>query len=227
VPRVLNAFRERLTTLDRVDFFGSAGRDRVTRLLNDLEERTAEPRRRAAPRAPAIGSVEHYRNRLWVTRPHPGVDRMSSAWLIRRFVDPGARFGFVADRESAPADAIAFDMFGADFSHQGGGCTFETLGTVFGIEGPAIERIAQIVHDLDLKDARFGAPEAATLGAVIEGLRLSTPNDAALLEQGIALFESLYRSFELSSRAPGPRPVARSRNRRPSPARSGRRRRSG
>jgi hypothetical protein len=153
---------------------------------------------------------------------------MSSAWLIRRFVDPQARFGFAADRESVPANAIAFDMFGVELSHQGGGCTFETLCTEFEIAGPAIDRIAQIVHDLDLKDARFGAPEAPTLGAVIEGLRLSTPDDDTLLAQGIALFESLYRSFEQSSRAPGPRPVARARHRTPARrAKSARRPRSG
>ena len=210
-PRILNALRERLTALERVDFFGSAGRDRVARLLVELEERTSERRRGGGARGARTGSAENPVNRLWITRPRPGVDRMSSAWLIRRFVDPQARFGFAADREGVPANAMAFDMFGVELSHQGGGCTFETLCTVFGIGGPAIERIAQIVHDLDLKDARFEAPEAPTLGAVIEGLRLSTPDDDALLAQGIALFESLYRSFERSSRASGPRPVARSR----------------
>jgi hypothetical protein len=147
---------------------------------------------------------------------------MSSAWLIRQFIDRQARFGFAADRESVPDHAVPFDMFGVEFSHQGDGCTFETLCSVFGIHlrasryggqvaGPAFSRIAAIVHDLDLKDGRFGAPECSTVGAMIEGLQLAYQNDEALLEQGMTLFDSLYRSFEHSTRATGPRVAARSR----------------
>jgi hypothetical protein len=102
-------------------------------------------------------------------------------------------------------------MFGVDFSHQGDGCTFETLCAVFGIRGPAVSRIAAIVHDLDLKDGRFGAPEGATVGAMIEGLQLAYPDDDALLAQGMTLFDSLYRSFEQAVRSAGPRPLARPR----------------
>jgi hypothetical protein len=134
---------------------------------------------------------------------------MASAWLIRRFIDPQARFGFAADRQGVPEDGVPFDMFGVDFSHQGDGCTFETLCSVFGISEPAISRIAAIVHDLDLKDARFGAPEAGTVGAMIEGLQLAYADDDALLAQGMTLFDSLYRSFEQSVRSAGPRPLAR------------------
>jgi hypothetical protein len=134
---------------------------------------------------------------------------MSSAWLIRRFIDPGARFGFAADRDSLPApDAIPFDMFGVEFSHHGGGCTFETLCAVFGIHEPAIARIAGIVHDLDLKDERFGAPEAPAVGTIIDGLQLTTSDDDTLLERGVTLFESLYLAFAHSARTAGPRPVA-------------------
>ena len=102
-------------------------------------------------------------------------------------------------------------MFGVEFSHQGDGCTFETLSAAFGIAGPALSRIAAIVHDLDLKDGRFGAPECGTVGAVIEGLQLAYQDDEALLEQGMTLFDSLYRSFEQSSRATGPRVTAKPR----------------
>ena len=93
-----------------------------------------------------------YQGRLWITRPRPGVDRMSSAWLIRQFIDPRARFGFAADQHTVPEQGVPFDMFGVEFSHQGDGCTFETLCTAFGIRNPAVSRIASIVHDLDLKD---------------------------------------------------------------------------
>jgi hypothetical protein len=217
VRRLVEVFRERLSAIEHVDFFGSAGRDRVTTLLQQLEEKGSHSRRPAErPRTAGSVDAQDYANRLWVTRPHAGVDRMACAWLIKRFVDPQARFAFVADRESAPHGAVPFDMFGVEFSHQGEGCTFETLCTVFAIHEPAVARIAAIVHDLDLKDGRFAAQEAPTVGTVIEGMQLSVSDDDALLAQGLALFESLYRAFERSARSAGPRPVARSRTRAPS-----------
>ncbi len=230
VGRLVAGFRERLSALVHIDFFGSAGRDRVATLLAQLEERT----RVAAKGSPAIeaaGPADRtaYVGRLWVTRPRPGVDRMSSAWLIRRFIDPAARFGFASDRESLPApDAVPFDMFGVAFSHQGEGCTFETLCAVFGIADPAVSRLAEIVHDLDLKDGRFGAADAATVAALIDGLQLATADDDLLLERGITLFESLYLAFAQAARPTGPRRVAApiARGARASAAKARRRRRS-
>jgi hypothetical protein len=216
--------RERLAAIEQVDFFGSAGRDRVVSIVRQIEERTGRAGHPSAtPSRP--DSPTSYRARSWVTRPRPGVDRMASAWLIRRFIDPEARFGFVADRDSVPQNAIPFDMFGVDFSHQGDGCTFETLCGMFGIQEPAVSRLAHVVHDLDLKDNRFGAPEAATIGAIIEGLQLTHADDDTLLAQGMALFDSLYRSFERSTRSAGRRAVAKrpSRTRKRAPAARGRR----
>jgi hypothetical protein len=197
-----------------VDFFGSAGRDRVTALVTQLEALVL-------PSAHAQGHVESpspsaagsYQGRLWVTRPRPGVDRMASAWLIRRCIDQGASFGFAADLNAAPPDGVPFDMFGVEFSHQGEGCTFETLCRVFAVNDPVIARVATIVHDLDLKDGKFGAPEASTVSTLIEGLQLAHADDDTLLEQGMALFEALYRGFERPARRTGPRPVAKARQR--------------
>lgn len=214
IGRLAGTLRERLSALEQIDFFGSAGRDRVVMLLAQLDERSPTGPRASTGDAP--GSIDRaaYANRLWVTRPRPGVDRMSSAWLIRRFVDPNARFGFAPDRERLPsADAVPFDMFGVEFSHHGDGCTVETLCRVFGIQDPAIVRIAGVVHDLDLKDGRFGAPEAPTIGALIDGLQLSTAEDDLLLERGMTLFESLYLAFSETARPTGPRGVARPRGR--------------
>jgi hypothetical protein len=209
--RLLDIFRERLNAIEGIDFFGSAGRDRVIALLEQLDGRTSDAdRTRRVAASPASGEVTMYQRRLWITRPRPGVDRMSSAWLIRRFIDPEARFGFAADRESVPADGVPFDMFGVEFSHQAEHCTFETLCSVFDLRASALSRIAAIVHDLDLKDGRFGAPECATVGAMIEGLRLAYADDEGLLAQGMTLFDSLYRSFDQSARSAGLRPVARS-----------------
>ena len=209
--RLLHLFRERLVAAEKIDFFGSAGRDRALTVLRQLEDRIGATGRQVARSESGHDSERKAscQGRVWITRPRPGVDRMASAWLIRFFIDPQAQFGFAADRESVPGDGVPFDMFGVEFSHREDGCTFETLCSVFGIAGPALSRIAAIVHDLDLKDGRFGAPECSTVGAMIEGLQLAYQHDDALLEQGMTLFDSLYRSFEQSSRATGPRVAAR------------------
>ncbi|MBA2302380.1 MAG: chromate resistance protein [Acidobacteria bacterium] len=209
----LSRYRQRFAAIERVDFFSSAGRDRVVALLADLEARSPS----AVPQVEGAEGTDSrlYHGRFWVTRPRPGVDRMASAWLIRRFIDPGARFGFVTDAKAAPADAVPFDVFGAGFGHEADRCTFETLQARFDIHEPAVARLGEIVHDLDLKDNRFGSPEAATLGAAIDGLQLACADDAILLEQGMTLFEALYRSFAQATRSPKPRAVA-GRTRKPS-----------
>jgi hypothetical protein len=214
-PRALNALRERLGAIESVDFFGSAGRDRVVSLLDKFADLASGGGTSKRPsRASDTSQDRSYHGRLWITRQRPGVDRMASAWLIRHSIDAEARFVFATDRESVPPDAIPFDMFGVEFSHKDGGCTFETLCSTFSIGEPAVARIAAIVHDLDLKDQRFGAPEAGTVGALIDGLRLAHSDDGELLAQGMTLFDSLYRSFESSVRSAGPRLVAQPKRRR-------------
>ena len=206
--RALQQLRERLSAIERIDFFGSAGRDRVLTLIRQIEDRTAvKPRADTTEGGSELATT--YRGRLWVTRPRPGVDRMASAWLIRRFIDPEARFDFVADRDAAPATSVPFDMFGVEFTHRGERCTFELLCHTFQVAEPALERIAALVHDLDLKDGRFGSAEAPVIGLVIDGLRLAQPDDQTLLADGMTLFEALYRAFAQASLSSGPRPVAK------------------
>jgi hypothetical protein len=125
---------------------------------------------------------------------------MASAWLIRRFIDPDARFDFAPDPASVPRDGVPFDMFGCELGHRGDACTFETLRSRFGIEDRAVDRLAAVVHDLDLKDARFGAPEAPAVGALVDGLQKLYGNDDTLLTQGSILFEALYRGFQQTAR---------------------------
>ena len=218
--RVLEAYRARLAAIERLDFFGSAGRDLVASLLETLAERLSATQPRSEATSRADNAATTHQRRVWVTRPRPGVDRMASAWLIRRFIDPDARFLFAPDRDAAGPDAVPFDMFGVEFGHRGGHCTFETLCDVFRLDDPAVGRIAAVVHDLDLKDGRFGAPEAAAIGAVIEGLQAGHADDQALLEQGMTLFEALHRGFEQAARASGPRAVARPRAHRRKPRRA-------
>lgn len=204
--RDLARYRQRFQAIERIDFFGSAGRDRVASLLAALESKRAGTQ---DERSPAGGSdLGHYNGRLWVTRPRPGVDRMSSAWLIRRFIDSTASFAFVTDAKNAPTDAVPFDMYGTGFGHEGDRCTFETLVARFAINDRAVARLSEVVHDLDLKDGKYAAPEAVTIGAAIDGLQLSCGDDRQLLDQGIILFEAMYRSFSQQGRPPRPRPVA-------------------
>jgi hypothetical protein len=213
LPRDLSRYRERFQAIERIDFFGSAGRDRVASLLAALESKRAgvEGQRGAS----GVSDVAQYQGRLWVTRPRPGVDRMSSAWLIRRFVDTTATFAFVTDAKNAPADAVPFDMYGAGFGHEADRCTFETLVARFGITDRAVARLGEVVHDLDLKDGKYAAPEAVTLGAAIEGLQLSCADDHQLLDQGMILFEAMFRSFSQQGRPSRPRAVAKARRKSP------------
>jgi hypothetical protein len=212
VSRLRDAFRQRLAALERIDFFGSAGRDRVLQLVAEFESATASPTGgEALAETPSAVAREDFKGRLWITRPRPGVDRMSSAWLIRRFIDPQARFDFAEDRATVPEGAVPFDMFGVEFSHRGDQCTFETLCSVFAIDDEPVRRIARIVHDLDLKDSRYTPAEAPTVDAMIQGLQLANSDDDQLLREGMTLFESLYRSFAHASRLAGPRPLARRR----------------
>lgn len=190
----LGRWRERLAALERIDYFGASGRDEVLGALAKVEQALAATA--AQPSSGARESRAAYQGRLWVTRPRPGVDRIASAWLIRTRIDPAARFTFAADPAAAPDTSVAFDMYGVRFTHEGGGCTFETLCRAFAIHEPAVTRIAALVHALDLDDGSPVPPEGPTLERLIEGLQLAHADDAALLDHGIALFEALHRTFE-------------------------------
>ena len=202
--RAVRRLRERFAAIERVDFFGSGGRDRVVALLEAIEGQSGATRR-AVTRGRLDGT---FTGRLWVTRPRPGVDRMASAWLVQRFIDATARFDFVPDREAVPVDAVPFDMFGVEFTHRDDHCTFEMLCATFELQDAALARIAEVVHDLDLKDGRFKAADAPTIGLVIDGLQRATSDDGQLLSNGIALVEALYRAYGEIARPARPRVVS-------------------
>jgi hypothetical protein len=192
IARAVRALRDRFETLQRIDFFAAVARDETADALAELERKVAGPELTRAP-ASSGSSKPEFHGRRWVTRPRPGVDRMASAWLIRRYIDPKAAFAFV-DR---PADSdVPFDMYTGGFGHRGALCTFEVLCEDFAIAAAPATRIAQIVHDLDLKENKYNAPEAAVIGRMIDGLRAVHTDDAALLEHGMGMFEALARSFE-------------------------------
>ncbi|MBM3568190.1 MAG: chromate resistance protein, partial [Alphaproteobacteria bacterium] len=136
------------------------------------------------------------RGRTWVTRAELYVDRLASAWLIRRFIDPEARFKFVASRGYRPrADELRFDMAEAEFTHEGEDCTFETLLRRAGLADRALAAIGEIVHDLDMKDGKFGRAEAAGLKLVLDGVVRQHRGDEDRLARAAAVFDDLYASF--------------------------------
>ncbi|HLB10749.1 MAG TPA: chromate resistance protein ChrB domain-containing protein [Gemmatimonadaceae bacterium] len=134
--------------------------------------------------------------RTWVTRKDVHVDRIASAWLIRRFIDRDAHFKFVASRGYKPdASELRFDMFEAEYTHVGEACTFQTLSRRFGIGERAITAIGEIVHDIDCKDERFGRAETAGIASLIRGIVDTHEDDAVRIERGLALFDDLHASF--------------------------------
>lgn len=183
--------RQRATALAAVDFFGAPGREVLEGLLTGMEARMRtvggpEPLEAPLDRA-------QYRGRTWVTRTGIKVDRMASAWLIRKFIDPEARFKFVPAKGYRPeAGELRFDMFEAEFTHEGELCTFELLVKRFGLSDPALRAIAEIVHDVDVKDARYGREEAPGIGQLVAGIAAAHPDDEARLARGAALFDDLY-----------------------------------
>ncbi len=133
----------------------------------------------------------------WATRAGVHIDRAACAWLIRRFVDPEAEFVFVDDVAHVPAEATPFDMRGVDLSHHGGDCTFETVLRRHDLTDPVLWRIAQIVHEADIDDGRYDAPEAAGLDTVLRGLSLTGTDEATLAVSG-PVFDGLYEFYRRS-----------------------------
>lgn len=127
----------------------------------------------------------------WATRTECHVDRAACAWLVRRFVDPEAEFVFVADPDDVPGDATPFDMRGAELSHHGGDCSFETMLRRFGLEDPVLWDVARIVHEADVADGRFDSPEAPGLDAVSRGVSFVADDEQTLAVMAV-VFDGLY-----------------------------------
>ena len=154
---------------------------------------------------------ERPRGGTWTTRRNPRVDRLSSAWLIRRFVDPAARFRFVDPSSARRRGELRFDMADADFGHEGDRCTFETLVRRFVPRDAALRQIAEIVHDVDLKDGKFGREEAPGVARLVDGIAATAADDAERLARGAEVFEALYAAF--GGAASGPTRTGASRRR--------------
>jgi hypothetical protein len=179
--------------LVRIDFFGAPGRQELEVLMNEIE-RTLNAER--TPSGSPAAATAGYKGRTWVTRKGVKVDRIASAWLIRRFVDPAAKFVFVDPSTYTHRDReIRFDMFEGEFTHVGDLCTFEVLVRFLGVQDAALDAVAEVVHDIDLKDARFQRPETAGIAPLIAGIALRHAGDARRLEEGTTIFEALYAQY--------------------------------
>ena len=190
--------RKRLEEIERVDFFSATGRDAVEALLVDLEEKVKTSDVSESQKDDSyVGAVEKVQGRVWVTRKGIHVDRIASAWLIRRFIDKDARFKFVPGKGYRPdRGELRFDMFEAEFTHEGDRCTFEVLLQKFGLTDSALKQIAEIVHDIDLKDEKFAREDALGLDRLIAGIAMAHPEDEKRLAEGSAVFNSLYEYFK-------------------------------
>jgi hypothetical protein len=189
----LGRLQRRMEEIDALDFFGATGRRGAERAIATLEARLRRPRKGAGS---AQRGGEEMQGHVWVTRRDVFIDRIASAWLIRRFIDPKARFKFTGAKTYQPRKGeVRFDMFEAEYTHEGDRCTFETLLDRAGLKDRALRAIGEIVHDIDCKDTKFGREEAPGIAALVRGLARAYPDDAARLERGAAALDDLYASL--------------------------------
>jgi hypothetical protein len=195
----LTRLRAEVARVEAIDFFGANGRETVEGLLSDLENRLKEDDAMTnEPEEELYGTAAETmpKNRVWVTRRGVYVDRISSAWLIRRFIDPNATFKFVPAKGYKPEPGeLRFDMYDGEYTHECDRCTFEVLLARSGLTDSALSAIGEIVHDIDLKDAKFGREEATGLAHLIEGIATANSDDQRRIERGSAMLDDFYQYF--------------------------------
>jgi hypothetical protein len=190
--------KRRLAEVAALDFFDAPAREVAAGLMAGLDELLEEEASPTPATTPENFSLEDCQGRTWVTRRGIQVDRIASAWLIRRFIDPQARFKFVAAKGYQPQDGeLRFDMFDGEFTHAGDRCTFEVLLERLGLADQALTMVAQIVHDLDVKDNKFGHPGNMGFEHLLAGMTAMTTDDKVRLERGAAMLDYLYEYLRL------------------------------
>ncbi len=186
----LHKLQKQQNEVARIDYFQCPQGTAVTAQLNRIKQQLAPNDTGITQIATAV--IAQYQDKQWVTRPHPHVDRLACAWLIRRYLDPEAVIRYAAEPEP---NEVAFDMDGAEFSHLGNLCTFEVMLQTFKLDDPALHLLAEIVHEIDLRDGRYQRPETAGIDATLRGWLLAGVPDSELERRGIALFEGLYAAL--------------------------------
>jgi hypothetical protein len=191
-PR-LTRLQKRVAEVAALDFFAARGREPAEGLLGELAQRLAPP----APEPKEASMEPKPKGATWVTRTGIHVDRMASAWLIRRFIDEKARFKFVSPREyQHKKGELRFDMFDGEFTHQGDLCTFEVLLGRFKLDEAALKRLAEVVHDIDLKDDKHARPEKVGIEHLINAIAMAHPEDEVRLARASAALDDLYELFK-------------------------------
>jgi hypothetical protein len=199
--RTLMVLGRDVATLSAIDFFPGPSREQVEHALADLEvafnAKFSPDEPHAARGGIAKRARAEYRGRIWATRQRPWVDRVASAWLIRRFIDPRAKFIWLEKPSDCPKTALGFDFDGAEFSHVGARVTFEVLVAAFGLEhDAALARVAHLVHYLDI--GGVPVPEAAGFAAILAGTRSHQANDDKLMQSISPVLDALYASFQIT-----------------------------
>ncbi len=186
--------------IKRIDFFssreGTALGETIKRIHADLKIVSGAETKQERPAALTLKSSADYHNKTWITRKRPFIDRMASAWLIKRFIDKDAVFNFVDEKDMEAIDKrfVTFDIRGGEFTHSGDMCTFEVILKSFGLRDKTLKKMAEIIHDLDMKDDKFNAIEAKGMENILEGIRRTAKNDHDALEKGMTVFEMLFVS---------------------------------
>lgn len=188
--------RKRLDEIAAIDFFGAHGRQAADAAITQADGRAGRHPDVSGSGAPEV-TAGGLKGRTWVTRRHVHVDRIASAWLIRRFIDPNPSFKFVDGKGYQPAPGeLRFDMADAEFTHENDRCTFETLMFRTGVDGDgALRALAEIVHDLDIADDKFGRPEIAGVAALIDGICAGTDDDVERIARGSGALDNFYAHF--------------------------------
>jgi hypothetical protein len=189
-------FRKRLAEIAQIDFFGAPGREAAEGLITGLEQRISPATSPTAAVSASSLTIAEAQKRVWVTRKGIHIDRIACAWLIRRFIDKDPTFKFVPARGYTPAPReLRFDMFDAEFTHDGDRCSFEVMLGAFDLEDAGLRALAEVIHDVDLKDSKFSRDETPGVDHLIAGIAWLHAEDEARLEHGAAVFEALYSFF--------------------------------
>lgn len=198
LEQLYKLFKE-FEAIRKIDFFSSQAGTVLKKRMEALQAELKDMERTyTGIQIPAVvpKHIKDYQGKTWVTRKMPFVDRMASAWLIRKFIDPAAAFEFIDEKEIAHLgkDMIAFDVMNGEFTHIGDMCTFEVLIKSFNLREKRLKKIAAIVHELDIKDDKFKTPEAKGVEEILAGIRKTSKSDSDALERGMGIFEMLYES---------------------------------
>ncbi|MBI4472878.1 MAG: chromate resistance protein, partial [Acidobacteria bacterium] len=185
--------KKRFDEIRKLDFFDAPAHTETEAIMESIDRILHSPPKKKGTKP----RPQDLKGCMWVTRRGVKVDRIASAWLIRSFIDPAARFSFVDPKTyKHAAGEVRFDMFEGEFTHEDDLCTFEVLLAWSGLKDRALRAVAEVVHDIDLKDAKHRRPESAGIAPVIEGITLRHTDDAKRLEEGFTVFEALYARFK-------------------------------